>query len=142
MRGAALPGRDRLGRCEDDVDFFERLPEFLHLFRGPHWDVVGDDVRALWEGVARRVGHEVASPHGFAPLTALQIDVMQHEAARSLAWERAYRSGRLSDRMRTLLDAGANGLPIGLQVVGAMGDDARVLRAGAWLQGLLRDRVG
>ena len=184
------------------------------LFRGPHWDVVGDDVRALWEGVARRMGREVASPDWFAPLTALQIDVMQHEAARSLAWEHANRSAQLSDRMRALLDTGAaidggahrrnieatriarrraetlfehhdvllapsaageaglweegtgdplfgrawtllglpclhlplgvgaTGLPIGLQVVGAMGDDARVLRAGAWLQRLLGDRVG
>jgi Asp-tRNA(Asn)/Glu-tRNA(Gln) amidotransferase A subunit family amidase len=180
------------------------------LFRGPHWDAVGHDVQALWDRVARKVGREVASPHWFAPLTAWQIELMQREAAHSLAWEHAQRSALLSDGLRAMLDAGAAidggahrrrldavriarrqaealfehhdvlltpsaageagawtdgtgdplfgrawtllglpclhlplgtgsaGLPIGLQVVGPAGGDARVLRAGAWLHGLLR----
>lgn len=215
LLAAVLTGDDalRLGEGGAASAVADASAARVGLFRGPHWDVVGDDVRTLWEHVARRVGREVASPDWFAPLTALQIDVMQHEAARSLAWEHADRSAQLSDRMRTLLDAGAaidggmhrhnieatriarrraetlfahhdvllapsaageagpweegtgdplfgrawtllglpclhlplgvgaNGLPIGLQAVGAMGDDARVLRAGAWLQSLLRDRM-
>lgn len=183
----------------------------IGLFRGPHWESVGADVQALFARVARRIGDEVSAPPGFAALTALQIDVMQHEAARNLAWERQQHPAQLSERLRTMLDAGASidgaahrrhldairdarrradalfarhdlllapsaaaeagpiaegtgdplfgrawsllglpclhlplgvgagGLPIGLQLIGAAGDDARLLQAGAWLHQTLRE---
>lgn len=38
------------------------------------------------------------------------------------------------------LAVGAQGLPIGLQLIGRMGDDARVLQAGAWLHDRLDSR--
>lgn len=187
-------------------------PRRLGLFRGPHWDRVDADVQALWQRVAARAGAaEVDAPTWFAPLTALQAEVMQHEAARNLAWEHAHHRAQLSERLQAMLDGGAaidgarhaanlaavlqarcraetlfgghdlllapstageavpieegtgdplycrawsllglpclhlplgrgaHGLPIGLQLVGRAGDDARVLHAGAWLHARLRD---
>ena len=34
---------------------------------------------------------------------------------------------------------GPNGLPVGVQLVGAFRDDARLLQAGAWLEARIRD---
>lgn len=180
-------------------------PARLGLFRGPHWDAASPDVHGLWERIARIAGRELPPPAWFEPLTALHAEVMQHEAARNLAWEHGSHRAQLSARLATMLDAGAaidgtrhaanlarvrearrladtlfdahdvllapsaageagawadgtgdplfcrawtllglpclhlplgegaNGLPIGLQLVGRAGDDARVLQAGAWL---------
>lgn len=192
------------------VGSHEAAPSRLGLFRGPHWDTTGRDVRELWERVTRIVGTEAPAPAWFAPLTDLQAEVMQHEAASSLGWECHDHRGDLSVGVRALLGAGraisgarhgrnlaavqaarrmaeslfekhdlllapstageagafhegtgdplfcrawtllglpclhlplaagGAGLPVGLQLVGRFGDDARVLEVGAWLHRRLR----
>lgn len=206
LLGAALAGDDTLRVTGGGV-----APARLGLFRGPHWDAVGSDVQALWQRVAQRSGAgKVDTPAWFVPLTALHVEINQHEAARNLAWERLHHADRLSARLREMLAAGAAidgachavnlaalrrarrqadalfddhdllltpstageavlaaqgtgdplfcrawtllglpclhlplgtgsaGLPIGLQLVGRPGDDARVLHAGAWLHRVLQ----
>jgi Asp-tRNA(Asn)/Glu-tRNA(Gln) amidotransferase A subunit family amidase len=38
--------------------------------------------------------------------------------------------------------AGPNGLPVGIQVIGAIADDARLLRAAKWIAGRVGDAAG
>ena len=37
---------------------------------------------------------------------------------------------------------GPNGLPVGVQVIGAMGDDLRLLRAAKWIAARVGDQIG
>jgi Asp-tRNA(Asn)/Glu-tRNA(Gln) amidotransferase A subunit family amidase len=186
-------------------------------FEGPHWLAVGSSTQALWQRVINKVAtlmpgsSALPVPAWFESLHTLQADVMLHEAAQSLSYERLHHGTQLSARLTAMLQEGLTitgathadnlvslhvlrlraaslferhrlliapsaageagpagegtgdplfcrawtllglpclhlplglgdrGLPIGLQLIGRYGDDARVLQVGAWLHHALHD---
>ncbi len=87
-------------------------PPRFGLYRTPMWDeadpVVGaalDRARLALDRAGVRVD-ELSVPPEHRGLTAAQDKIMWYESARSLAYERIYRSAELSVRLAQLLDVG------------------------------------
>jgi Asp-tRNA(Asn)/Glu-tRNA(Gln) amidotransferase A subunit family amidase len=76
--------------------------------RTAQWPQIAEPTRAALLGTARALDlDEVALPDAWAGLVAAQHTIMEAEAARALGTEHAEHADRLSDQLRTLLDAGA-----------------------------------
>jgi Asp-tRNA(Asn)/Glu-tRNA(Gln) amidotransferase A subunit family amidase len=201
----ALTGRDEL------VDLAKTERPWVGLCRTHDWRETQPEVGEAMEAAARGLVAagarviQVDLPADFAPLGDAHGDILGYEIARNLGFEHAQHNGRLSSRLRELLDAGAgitaarydrarelahlaraalpgvfdechvllapsttgeapvglestgnpvmnrvwtllhvpcvtvpvakgpNGLPVGLQVIGRFGDDARTLAAARWI---------
>jgi Asp-tRNA(Asn)/Glu-tRNA(Gln) amidotransferase A subunit family amidase len=201
----ALSGRGEL------VDLAKIERPWIGLCRTHDWRETQPEVGTAMEAAARGLSAagarviQVDLPADFASLGDAHGDILGYEIARNLGFEHAHHNGRLSSRLRELLDAGAqvsaerydrarelahlaraalpgvfdachvllapsttgeapvglestgnpvmnrvwtllhvpcvtvpvatgpNGLPVGLQVIGRIGDDARTLAAARWI---------
>jgi Asp-tRNA(Asn)/Glu-tRNA(Gln) amidotransferase A subunit family amidase len=201
----ALSGRDEL------IDLARTERPWVGLCRTHDWRETRPEVAQAMEAAARGLAAagarviQVDLPADFASLGDAHGDILGYEIARNLGFEHAQHNGRLSSRLRELLDAGAqvtaarydrarevahlaraslpgvfdachvllapsttgeapvglestgnpvmnrvwtllhvpcvtvpvatgpNGLPVGLQVIGRIGDDARTLSAARWI---------
>lgn len=201
----ALTGRDEL------LDLAKAERPWVGLCRTHDWRETQAEVGAAMDAAARGLAAagarviQVDLPTDFASLGDAHGDILGYEIARNLGFEHAQHNGRLSSRLRDLLDAGAqvaaarydrareaaqlaraalpgvfdachvllapsttgeapiglestgnpvmnrlwtllhvpcvtvpvatgpNGLPVGLQVIGRIGDDARTLSAARWI---------
>ena len=80
---------------------------------GPHGDALSPDLQALWQRAVARVllrgapSREIDTPAWLASATALQNDIMIHEASRSLAWESTHHAALISPRLGRMLAEGA-----------------------------------
>lgn len=214
LLAAAVSGRRSL--LVDEEGAASSIPR-IGICRTHEWpQALPETVRSL-ESAARSLGvagaavKEVALPAAFAGLVAAQIDVMFHQQAASLAWERLAHWEKISARLQGILEEGlqvtverfdaaaalardcrralkdvfgdvdvllapsapgaapeglgmtgdpvfnrmwtllhvpcvnlpvgatSSGLPVGLQVVGRVGDDARTLAVAHWIHRRLAD---
>ena len=214
LLAAAVTGRRNL--LVDEEDAAPAAPR-IGICRTPEWgQALPETVQAL-ESAARALGaagakvKDVDLPAAFGGLVAAQIDVMFHQQAASLAWERLVHWPKISARLQGILEEGlevtverfdaaaalardcrrslpdqfgdcdvllapsapgaspeglamtgdpvfnrmwtllhvpcvnvpvgktAAGLPVGLQVVGRVGDDAKTLAAAHWVHRRLAD---
>jgi amidase len=77
----------------------------LGLCRTPQWDSASAESRAALEAAGKALGAEpVELPGEFGDLIAAHRTVMNFEAARNLAWERAERGELLSPKLRDTID--------------------------------------
>ncbi|MEY8874883.1 MAG: amidase family protein, partial [Leptothrix sp. (in: b-proteobacteria)] len=78
----------------------------------PDWPHADADTRRAWDLAAQRLAPHAAAwvepawPADLPDLSALQLAVMTHEMARALRPDRLQHGPALSERLRTLLDAG------------------------------------
>lgn len=84
----------------------------IGLFPSPSWDQADADTQKAWEqathALAKNSDHcqDLNLSHDFGELIQLQKDVMSHEMARSLSFERLRHREGLSPALQALLDTG------------------------------------
>jgi len=153
--GAALraielpPDYAGLVRAQSDIMFFEETQSFAYE-RNRHWTQISERLRATIEAglqipPARYDAAQALARACRAALSGLfaDCDVLLAPSAPGAAPAGLASTGdALFNRMWTLLRtpcvnipvaAGANGLPVGLQVIGDFGSDAKTLAAAHWL---------
>ena len=88
----------------------------LGLCRMPAWDQAEPAAKAVFEDAATRLGRagarlaDIGLPGEFQQLVLAQGEIMAHEASHALADESVRHAELLSDRLKTLIDAG-RGVP-------------------------------